>query len=61
MQNEADIAAALREAAVPRSSVFITSKISPYQQGTQKAAAAAQDILQHLESSYVDLLLIHCE
>lgn len=58
-QNEADIAAALRDAGIPRSSVFITSKVSPYQQGTAKATAACADILQRLDTHYVDLLLIH--
>jgi diketogulonate reductase-like aldo/keto reductase len=58
-QNEADIAAALRDAGIPRSSVFITSKVSPYQQGTAKATAACADILQRLDTDYVDLLLIH--
>lgn len=58
-QNEADIAAALRDVGIPRSSVFITSKVSPYQQGTAKATAACADILQRLDTPYVDLLLIH--
>jgi aryl-alcohol dehydrogenase-like predicted oxidoreductase len=58
-QNEADIAAALREAGIPRGSVFITSKLSPYQQGAERASAAAAASLQALGSSYVDLLLIH--
>lgn len=58
-QNEADIGAALHDAGIPRSSVFITSKVSPYQQGTDKATAACADILQRLDTEYVDLLLIH--
>lgn len=58
-QNEADIAAALRDAGVPRSSVFITSKASPYQQGTDKASTACADILARLDTDYVDLMLIH--
>lgn len=58
-KNEADIAAALRDAGIPRSSVFITSKVSPYQQGIAKATAACADILQRLDTDCVDLLLIH--
>jgi hypothetical protein len=58
-QNEADIATALRDACIPRSSVFITSKVSPYQQGTDKASTACADILARLGTDYVDLMLIH--
>jgi hypothetical protein len=58
-QNEADIAAVLRDAGIPRSSVFITSKVSPYQQGTDKASTACADILARLGTDYVDLMLIH--
>ncbi|KAF5828937.1 NADP-dependent oxidoreductase domain-containing protein [Dunaliella salina] len=39
--------------------LLIWCKISPYQQGAERARAAALEILQRLDSSYVDLLLIH--
>lgn len=39
--------------------MFITSKVSPYQQGTAKASTACADILQRLDTDYVDLMLIH--
>lgn len=39
--------------------MFITSKISPYEQGTIAAAAALQGLLDRLSTPYVDLLLIH--
>ncbi|KAI8477485.1 MAG: NADP-dependent oxidoreductase domain-containing protein [Monoraphidium minutum] len=59
-KNEDEIAKALwDEARVPRSSVFITSKISPYQMGAGKARQAAEEIMQRLRVDCVDLLLIH--
>jgi len=42
-----------------REEVFITSKISPYEQGYEKATQACQKILDELQVSYLDLLLIH--
>jgi diketogulonate reductase-like aldo/keto reductase len=52
-QNEEAIAEALQESGVPRSEVYITSKVSPYQQGTDKATAACNDILARLNTDYV--------
>jgi hypothetical protein len=52
-QNEEDIAAALREQGISRQDVFITSKVSPYEQGTEKATLACQQILQRLQTDYV--------
>ncbi|KAL0025754.1 hypothetical protein WJX77_009082 [Trebouxia sp. C0004] len=39
--------------------LFITSKVSPYEQGTQKASQACQNILDRLKTECVDLVLIH--
>ncbi|KAF5828938.1 Aldo/keto reductase [Dunaliella salina] len=58
-KNEELISSALKQHGIAREEVFITSKISPYQQGAERARAAALEILQRLDSSYVDLLLIH--
>eukprot|EP00877_Chromochloris_zofingiensis_P013729 jgi/Chrzof1/860/Cz01g31200.t1 len=58
-KNEAEIAEALDESGVQRKDVFITSKISPYQQGKDKAPQAVEDILYRLKTDYVDLLLVH--
>lgn len=44
---------------VTREEVYITSKISPYEQGTSKARIACEEILDRLNLRYVDLLLIH--
>lgn len=53
VQNEEDIAAALRAGDIPRRDVFITSKVSPYEQGTAKASLACTQILQRLQTDYV--------
>ena len=58
-KNQEAIANALKSARVPREQVFITSKISPYEQGSEKSANAINDILSKLDTSYLDLLLIH--
>lgn len=39
--------------------VFITSKVSPYEQGHAKAKQACTDILEKLGLNYVDLVLVH--
>jgi diketogulonate reductase-like aldo/keto reductase len=50
---------AIRDGIVSRSDVFITSKVSPYEMGTEKASKAVDAILERLCLEYVDLLLIH--
>ena len=39
--------------------VFITSKVSPYEQGEALARPACRDILRRLGTDYVDLVLVH--
>lgn len=39
--------------------VFITSKVSPYEQGEARARTACRDILRRLGTDYVDLVLVH--
>ena len=57
-RNEEDIAAALD--GTPRSRVFLTSKLSPYETRSEEAALeAAEGILKRLRVSQLDLLLIH--
>ena len=62
-KNEEDIASALKELyqdkIVTRQDLFITSKISPYEQGYDKALIACEDILNKLETPYLDCLIIH--
>ena len=56
-KNEGDLAAAL--ARTPRERVFLTSKVSPYEQGFQAALAATDGILSRLGVASLDLLLVH--
>ncbi|GAX81499.1 hypothetical protein CEUSTIGMA_g8927.t1 [Chlamydomonas eustigma] len=58
-KNQEAIGQAIKDTKTPRSKVFVTSKISPYQQGRQKAYAACVDILEKLDLGYVDLVLVH--
>ena len=39
---------AIRDSGVPREDVFITTKVSPYEQGEEKAPEAARSILKEL-------------
>ena len=56
-KNEADIAAALQ--GVPRSRIFLTSKISPYEHGLEAAKDATEGILKRLGVAQLDCLLVH--
>ncbi|GAQ80986.1 Aldo/keto reductase family protein [Klebsormidium nitens] len=58
-RNEEDIAEAIRDSRVARESLFITSKVSPYQQGYEKARKALQESLTRLGTDYLDLYLVH--
>ena len=39
---------AIRDSGIPRSDIFITSKISPYEQGLDKAPDAVRSFLEQL-------------
>ncbi|TPX64721.1 hypothetical protein SpCBS45565_g05678 [Spizellomyces sp. 'palustris'] len=62
-KNEGDVGAAVQELVntgeITREQVFITTKISPRDQGFDKAYAAGLTCLSNLGLSYIDLLLIH--
>ncbi|KAG2497704.1 hypothetical protein HYH03_004441 [Edaphochlamys debaryana] len=58
-KNEAAIREALAASGLPREEVFITSKVSPYEQGRGKAREAVEGILERLGTDYLDLCLIH--
>lgn len=57
--NEAEVGAGLRDASVPRSSVFLTTKILPESFRKADFIAAAETSLKRLGTDYVDLLLCH--
>ncbi|BBN00663.1 2,5-diketo-D-gluconate reductase A [Marchantia polymorpha subsp. ruderalis] len=58
-KNETEIGQAVRDSGVARESLFITSKVSPYEQGFECALASVGNILQRLDCGYLDLCLIH--
>ena len=60
-RNEEAIGEALSKLAskVPRSSYFITSKLSPKDQGFQSTIDSVKSSLQALKTTYIDLYLIH--
>eukprot|EP00850_Spirogloea_muscicola_P002374 SM000009S23503 [mRNA] locus=s9:352368:355099:- [translate_table: standard] len=58
-KNEVEVGQALRDSGVPRSSVFITSKASPSEQGYTAALEACTRSLERLQTTYLDLYLIH--
>jgi len=58
-KNEGEIGKVLKESGIPRDQLFITSKISPYQQGGERALQACHETLEKLGLDYVDLMLVH--
>jgi diketogulonate reductase-like aldo/keto reductase len=58
-RNEEAVAEGLRRSGLPRSDIFITSKLSPKEQGYDEAVSALEGSLARLGTSYVDLYLIH--
>lgn len=57
--NHQDIAKGLQQSSVPRSEVFLVSKIPGESFGFDAAWAAVKNVLQELEVDYIDLLLLH--
>ena len=58
-ENEADVGAAVRDSGVPRSEIFITSKLWNADHGYDEALRAFDGSLQRLGLDYLDLFLIH--
>ena len=58
-QNESGVGTAVNMSGIPRSEVFITSKIRGSDQGYDKTTTAIETTLEKLRFEYVDLLLIH--
>ncbi len=57
--NEAEVGQAIKESAIPRQDIFLTTKIWYSQAGYEKAQESIQTSLECLQTDYVDLLLIH--
>jgi len=56
-RNEQDLGAELL--GVPRTRLFITSKVSPQEQGEAQATAAVHGMLERLSLDYLDAVLVH--
>lgn len=57
--NEEGVGAAITKCGVPRSELFITTKVWISNAGESRAAASIDESLQKLRTEYIDLLLIH--
>lgn len=58
-QNEEGIGNAIEKCGVPRSELFITTKVWISNAGYEKAKASILESLKKLKTDYIDLLLIH--
>lgn len=58
-QNEAEIGKAIHASGVPRSEIFLTTKLNNTEHGFEKALRAFDKSLKTLQQDYVDLYLIH--
>ncbi len=56
-RNEAEVGRAVRDSGLPRDTVFLTTKIPPYDAGRERRTLEAS--LQALGMEYVDLWLVH--
>lgn len=57
--NEEGVGAAIAKCGLPREELFITTKIWISNAGYEKAKASIEESLKKLQTSYIDLLLIH--
>ena len=58
-QNEAGIGTAVAKSDLPRSDIFITSKVWNSDQGYESTLASCAGTLERLDTDYLDLFLIH--
>lgn len=58
-QNEDGVGNAVEKSGVPRSELFLTTKIWISNGGYEKAKASIEESLKKLKTDYIDLLLIH--
>lgn len=57
--NEEGVGAAIAKSGIPRSEIFLVTKVWVSNNGEQKAAASIEESLRKLQTGYIDLLLIH--
>ena len=57
--NEEGVGRALKKSGIPRSELFLTTKVWISNAGEKKAAASIDESLKKLSTDYIDLLLIH--
>jgi len=57
--NEAAVGRAIASSGVPRSELFVTTKLATSDQGFQSSQDALKESLERLDLDYVDLYLIH--
>ncbi|EPS97887.1 hypothetical protein FOMPIDRAFT_1051962 [Fomitopsis schrenkii] len=58
-RNEAEVGRAVRDSGVPRSEVFVTSKIYNAEHGYDSTLKAVDNSLERFQFDYLDLYLIH--
>ncbi len=57
--NEEGVGRAVKKSGIPRSELFLTTKVWISNAGEKKAAASIDESLKKLDADYIDLLLIH--
>ncbi|WP_242364342.1 aldo/keto reductase [Limosilactobacillus antri] len=57
--NKAAVGTALKQLALPRDELFVTTKVAEENQGYDRTIASVKDSLQKLQLDYVNLLLVH--
>ena len=57
--NEKQVGIAIKESGIPREEIFITTKVWDSDQGYEKTLTALDKSLNNLDTSYVNLYLIH--
>lgn len=57
--NEAEIGAAVTQSGIPRTELFLCSKVWPTDFGTEQTLASFTESCQKLNTNYLDMLLLH--